>query len=342
MSGNGFEVTMPLCKAWMDEAGEMWFEGVASSTSVDRQRERMSPKAMEKMGSYRGLDLLPSHEAGALQELGTVEECWVDNTEFRVRGRLERSNPDAWRLYERLLAGKPYGLSVGGRVLAAHWEQDAATGQRVRVIDDVALDHIAVCRLSEAVNQDTYLGVLAKAAEGVAGGSEGVPNATRGDHTTEVRAAVPGEDRGAKSFPPPSSGSIVSVAADGEKSTADRGAARGGRGCERLAKLRRFMVELAKSLWPHGYGDEMEEAEEACTDRSLAAELDEMRGQMEAMAAGLQAVLAKMERVGGPGLSVVEATGSDVPSEAPGMGRRSLEGQETPGKRPCNLWKGVL
>lgn len=33
-------------------------------------------------------------------------------------------------------------------------------GKRVRVIDEVVLDHIAVCQPGQAVNQDTYLQVV--------------------------------------------------------------------------------------------------------------------------------------------------------------------------------------
>lgn len=166
--GSGaFEVSVPLAKAWEDGAGDLWFEGVAASTALDRQRERMSKQAVEKMSRFAGLDLLPRHDAGPLRELGVVEECWVDNDEFRVRGRLDKTNPEAWRLFERVQAGKRYGLSVGGRVLAAKWQFDPEAGQMVRLIEDVTLDHIAVCRSAQAANPATYLGVMAKAAEGV-------------------------------------------------------------------------------------------------------------------------------------------------------------------------------
>jgi len=96
-----------------------------------------------------------------------VEKCWVDNNQFRVAGCLEPGNPEAARLYERLKAGKQYGLSIGGRVLKAHWDFDTEAGKQVKYIDDVVLDHIAVCRPTQAANPDTYLTALAKAAEGV-------------------------------------------------------------------------------------------------------------------------------------------------------------------------------
>ena len=162
-----FAVTMPLMKVWEDETGEMWFEGVASSTSLDRQQERMTPHAIEKMSAQNNIDLLPSHAAGALEELGTVEDAWVDNDQFRIAGRLDKFSSAAQRLFDRVAAGKTYGLSVGGRVTKAYWEFDDKAGKSIRYIDDVVLDHVAVCRPEAAANPDTYLSVLAKAAEAV-------------------------------------------------------------------------------------------------------------------------------------------------------------------------------
>ena len=163
-----FTVTVPLVKAWQDERGQMWFEGVASSTSLDKQRERMTRNAMEKMQQFAGIDLLPSHKAGLLEELGTVEECWADNDTFRVKGRLDETSPQAQRLFKHLVGGKQYGLSVGGRVTGAHWAYDQQAGARIKHIDDVVLDHVALCRPERAANPDTYLAVMAKAAEAIA------------------------------------------------------------------------------------------------------------------------------------------------------------------------------
>lgn len=163
-----FTVTVPLVKVWQDEQGRMWFEGVASSTSLDKQRERMTSDAIQKMQQYTGIDLLPSHNAGLLEELGTIEECWADNDTFRVKGRLDETSPQAQRLFKRLLDGKQYGLSVGGRVTGAYWAYDEGLGARIKHIDDVVLDHVALCRPEQAANPDTYLAVMAKAADPIA------------------------------------------------------------------------------------------------------------------------------------------------------------------------------
>lgn len=169
IDGGAFDVTVPLAKVWEDEEGTLWFEGVASSTRLDRQHERMTPNAIQKMAGQVGLDLLPSHRSGPLEELGTVEEAWADNDQFRIAGRLDGASPRARRLFEKVATGRRYALSVGGRVTKAFWRYDPEAGRQVRHIDDVELDHVAVCRPEQAANPDTYLATLAKAADDIIG-----------------------------------------------------------------------------------------------------------------------------------------------------------------------------
>ncbi len=160
-----FQFEVPLVKAYRGEGGEMMVEGVASSTALDRQRERMTLAALSKMTHYQGIDLLPGHGAGPLEVLGTVEDVWLDDDQCRIVGKLDDEYPPAERLFKRLEEGKDFGLSVGGKVIAAHWERDDKLGKQIRVIDDVHLDHVAVCRATAAANPHTYLAVLAKTIE---------------------------------------------------------------------------------------------------------------------------------------------------------------------------------
>lgn len=295
-------MSVPLAKAWEDEAGELWFEGVAASTAVDRQRERMSKQAIERMSRFAGLDLLPSHDAGPLRELGTVEECWVDNDEFRVRGRLDKTNPEAWRLFERLQAGKRYGLSVGGRVLAARWQFDPEAGQMVRLIEDVTLDHIAVCRTSQAANPATYLGVMAKAAEGMQDGE-----AQEGAEATAEQA----ERHGAGARLAKLGRQVLELtrglwAAGDDAAEEDDGAT--GEGTQWAAVMSE-VERLAKQV--AGMGEE------------LGRMADTMRA-LEGKHVGNDSGAAESERMS---------------AEA---GKKSLEGQERTSGLRADIWKGVL
>ncbi|NSW54559.1 MAG: hypothetical protein HPY44_00980 [Armatimonadetes bacterium] len=165
-----FEFQASLEKTWEDE-GELWFEGVASSRSLDRQSDRMSARAIEMMAECVPLDLLPDHKAGALQELGLVEKCRVVDGQFVVQGRLYADTDAARVLCRRIAEGRKYQLSVGGKVTKARREMDPVLGREVRVIEEVVLDHVALCRAGHAANADTYLTVMAKAAEGLCGDS---------------------------------------------------------------------------------------------------------------------------------------------------------------------------
>jgi len=160
-----FEAFVPVTRVWKDNGGEMFFEGIASSMSVDKQNERMTERAIRKMSSFTGIDLLPSHNAGPLEELGVVTETWVDNDKLRVAGRLDPDNPQAMRFFRKVQSGKPYQLSVGGRVKSAFWRFEPALNKHIKHIDDVELDHVAVCRPGRAANPDTYLTVMAKSIE---------------------------------------------------------------------------------------------------------------------------------------------------------------------------------
>ena len=114
-------MAIPLTRAWSGADGELWFEGVASSTALDRQHERMSRAAISKMARAGRIGLVSGHENGPRSELGVVEECWADNGRFLVRGRFDAGKREARELYDECTAGRRYGLSVGGRVLSARW-----------------------------------------------------------------------------------------------------------------------------------------------------------------------------------------------------------------------------
>lgn len=253
-----FCVTLPLMKSWEDADGVMRFEGVAASTSLDRQHERMTPEAIAKMEAYTNLDLLPSHRAGALSELGQIEKCWVDNDQFRISGALDGTSGEARRLYEKLRAGKSYGLSVGGRVLKAHWDYDEEAGRKVKYIDDVALDHIALCRPSQAANPDTYLTALAKAADEVIEPAE-VPNGREVD------------------------GRQSNVSADSEEAA--------------FARVGRSIMEACQKLWPFGATPALAKSAEETADTGPSEDIEALRTRIEQLSGTVEALGNEIEQL---------------------------------------------
>jgi len=138
-----------------DEATEKaWrFEGVASSTTLDRQREKVTEGALREVARTGPVDLVAAHHQRG-QVVGRIEACEVEGGLLRVRGRLDRAAPGAEQLRERLERGEQLGLSLGGKVRQAHWGYDADTEGPVRHLDEVTVEHVAVCRAQEAVNPD--------------------------------------------------------------------------------------------------------------------------------------------------------------------------------------------
>ncbi len=162
-----FEFSCGIDRVWKSEEGKLLFEGVASTTAVDSQKERMSEKAIERMVAHPPLDLVDAHaNRRAGQELGVTLKHIADGGTFKIIGEFFDDNPDAIRVWKRMSEGKRYGLSVGGKVVGAHWEVTKGVGERVRVIDDLELNHIAITPPGGQANPDCWLSAMAKSVEG--------------------------------------------------------------------------------------------------------------------------------------------------------------------------------
>ena len=149
LEGDGTTETREVDHAWQ-------FEGVASSTAVDRQREKMSAEALDEVARRGGVDLVVAHQ-GAGDVVGRIEECRVEGGVLRVRGSLRGDKGPAVQLRERLRRGEQLGLSLGGKVTRAHWGWDGQVEGPVRHLDEVWVEHVAVCPAEQAVNPDAWV-----------------------------------------------------------------------------------------------------------------------------------------------------------------------------------------
>ncbi|MCE5216929.1 HK97 family phage prohead protease [bacterium] len=308
-----------------EEQQEWRFEGLAASTRIDRQHERLGHRALESMvrrlrgeteggSAHRGGGRRPAltlgHQGRDRTVLGVVEESWVDEEGLHVRGRLDRGHAEAKSVYENLRHGGEYGLSVGGRVTAAHRVYDESAGEVIRVIDDVTLDHVAVCKPEQAANPATYLRALEKEGEAVEAEDE-----------PESREATEGA---------------------GEEANAS-GATRGG-------KLGGLLQELRRVLGRGGpRAQETEPAEPGPSDE--ADPPGDLWDEMEALAQKLEALGGQVEALekaiaeGEPSGETMEGTALRRDRSL----RRSFEAQQRTdveygpkGHQGAQLWKGVL
>jgi len=141
------------------DEGDWEFEGVASSTRLDRQREKMTAQALEAAVGEGEVELVLAHR-GCDSVVGVVRERWIEDDTLRVRGTLRGDDAAARELQRRMEGGERFGLSLGGKVTKAHWGYDADTEGPVRHLDEVCVEHVAVCRPETAVNPDAWVGLL--------------------------------------------------------------------------------------------------------------------------------------------------------------------------------------
>jgi len=133
---------------------ELRFEGVASSTAVDREGERLTAEALQQVAERVPIPLTTGHGERAVV-IGQVEEGWVEAGRLHVRGRLDAEKGAARALARDLRLGARRCLSLGGRALAA--QAEISEGRVVRRLEAVEVDHVAVCQPQEARNQETVV-----------------------------------------------------------------------------------------------------------------------------------------------------------------------------------------
>lgn len=164
-----FSFNVAVTKASVDDP---WaFRGVASTTSLDRQGERMTEKAIAdfkeqiKPSNRKSVPLCAGTDhkavmANVLAEIGKIEEVGGDGGTLEIYGRLDPDHPYSKTLANRLqeIDNPPdWKLSIGGNIppggKSMLWDMDL--GQNVVEINKIDLDHIFLCRGRAAVNQDT-------------------------------------------------------------------------------------------------------------------------------------------------------------------------------------------
>ncbi|HIP95822.1 MAG TPA: hypothetical protein EYH32_01260, partial [Anaerolineae bacterium] len=176
MSGE-FKFLVPLAKAVEGEDGDLYVEGVASDTGLDRQGERIGIKGQESMVRWAksgtvALGGEADHYHIAFDDdLGYLVDGHVtDKGEFFIRALLDKDNPRAVGLWRMLRKGKKLGLSVFGKITEFHIDDDG-----VPVIDGVELTRVMVT--PTPANPRTWLEYVSKALVIEEGNEMGVERA---------------------------------------------------------------------------------------------------------------------------------------------------------------------
>lgn len=133
-----------------DESSEedMVLEGVASTTNVDHDHERMSKEAIASMANIinkEGVPLRVEHSKENEAVIGKVFKAWVDErNQLHIQARLDKGHVVSPILYRSMKNGSKMGFSVGGIIKHAAQEFSEKLGKVVKTFYDVALQEVSV------------------------------------------------------------------------------------------------------------------------------------------------------------------------------------------------------
>jgi HK97 family phage prohead protease len=160
-----FNFIIPLQKNAEDR-----LTGIASTTVVDRDDEKMSDSALHDMADdirREGVNLFGNHEHSWENILGGIDHADVLGKQLQIGINLNRANPKYAQLTGTLATkGVKLGLSVGGNVGGFRWEYDREKGKKIKVLDKVKVYEVSVVGIPS--NAESFLSVssaIAKSAK---------------------------------------------------------------------------------------------------------------------------------------------------------------------------------
>lgn len=143
----------------VEEGDELIIEGIASTTNVDHDNERMSSDALKDMAmviNEKSVPLRVEHSKDDTAVIGKVYKAWVDErNQLHIRASLDKSHPVAPILHSSMKQGVKMGLSVGGVVKRATKEFVESVGKMVKTFYDVVLNEVSVT--PRPANYDSWL-----------------------------------------------------------------------------------------------------------------------------------------------------------------------------------------
>jgi hypothetical protein len=156
-----FQFDVELAKAERSADGKLYLEGVASTTDLDKQRERMAPSALADMAKAINIPLTDSHDNEVGNNIGTVISTQIKNNQLIIKAEVDGDDHKAVRLWKKIESGKAKaGFSVGGKITSDKPGTDRNTR---RVITGVELDHIMLT--AKPANANTFAVALAKSLD---------------------------------------------------------------------------------------------------------------------------------------------------------------------------------
>jgi len=161
---NDFNIILPLNKSITGD----FLTGIASTTSVDRDDERMSDEALRMMVDdikRQGVNLFSDHEHQWENTLGVINQAELVNNQVQVGITLDdvSTNPKVPMLLNKLHKGIKLGLSVGGNVVSNKWEYSKELNKKIKVLDKVKIYEVSIVGIPS--NPESFLTLPAAIAK---------------------------------------------------------------------------------------------------------------------------------------------------------------------------------
>ena len=154
---NDFNIIIPLKKST-----DGTLTGIASTTSMDRDEEKMSQSALKMMVEdikEVGVNLFGNHEHSWENTLGVINQAELVDNQVQVGIILDdpTTNPKIPMLLNKLGKGIKLGLSVGGNVTSYKWEYNKSANKKIKVLDTVKIYEVSVVGIPS--NADSFLSI---------------------------------------------------------------------------------------------------------------------------------------------------------------------------------------
>lgn len=160
-----FEIFIPFEKTVSSDGGLKLFGGIASSSSVDRDMERMDKAVLSKIASglKKNSTVFFNHDTKGLG-VGTVANAEVRGDAVYI-DVIPTKAPGMADVVTQIQEGILKSFSIGGKILDYEQEFDEKLGKKVRVIKDVDCYEVSVVGIPS--NKDaSILSYIAKSFKG--------------------------------------------------------------------------------------------------------------------------------------------------------------------------------
>jgi hypothetical protein len=142
---------LTFTKAYAGDSGEMFIEGVASTTDIDQTMEKMSPEVIAKMAARLvGKPLRSEHGSDWDDKLGVIIKADVIDQDGKpalwIKAKLNDWLTKAKDLWSMLKNGGQIGMSVAGRINPGGLikELDEKLGKWIPVYKDIEPDEVSI------------------------------------------------------------------------------------------------------------------------------------------------------------------------------------------------------